>query len=122
MSIIGTGSVVNANHIKQSRYCLQTYLCALFVKLRAAKEKSGSTLSVFEWLELRKNQNDMCCYWYLIFTLQLDILFYIRSLQESNHKLLVYAMKNLMKWVFSFDRVHYARWGTVDAFDFMTRF
>ena len=102
ISIIGTGSVVNANHIKQSRYCLQTSLCALFIKLKAAKEKSGSTLSVFEWLELRKNQNDMCYYWYLIFTLQLDILLYIRSLRESNYKLLVYAMKNLMKWVFSF--------------------
>ena len=63
---MGTGSVVNANHIKQSRYCLQTSLCALFIKLKAAKEKSGSTLSVFEWLELRKNQNDMCYYWYLI--------------------------------------------------------
>ena len=79
MSIMGTGSVVNANHIKQSRYCLQTSLCALFIKLKAAKEKSGSTLSVFEWLELRKNQNHMCYYWYLIFTLQLDILLYIRS-------------------------------------------
>ena len=79
MSIIGAGSVVNANHIKQSHYCLQTSLCALFIKLKAAKEKSGSTLSVFEWLELRKNQNHMCYYWYLIFTVQLDILLYIRS-------------------------------------------
>ena len=46
--IIGTGSVANANHIKQSHYCLQTSLRALFIKLKAAKEKSGSTLSVFE--------------------------------------------------------------------------
>ena len=113
MSIIGTGSVINANHIKQSRYCFQTSLCALFIKLKTAKEKSGSGLSVFEKLELRKNQNDISYYWYLIFTLQLDILLYIRSLRESNYKLLVYAMENLMKWVFSFDRVHYARWRTV---------
>ena len=67
MSIIGTGSAVNTNHIKQSHYCLQTSLCVLFIKLKAAKEKSGSTLSVFEWLELRKNQNDMCYYWLLDF-------------------------------------------------------
>ena len=120
--IIGTGSVANANHIKQSHYCLQTSLCALFIKLKAAKEKSGSTLSVFEWLELRKNQNDMCYYWYLIFTLQLDIFLYIRSLRESNYKLLVYVMKNLMKWVLLFDRVHYARWGTVHGFDLMSLF
>ena len=47
---------------------------------------------------------------------------YIRSLRESNYKLLVHAMKNLMKWVFSFDRAHYARWGTVHVFDLMTLF
>ena len=64
----------------------------------------------------------MCYYGNLIFTLQLDILLYIRSLRESHYKLLVYAMKNLMKWVFSFDRVHYARWATVHVFDLMTLF
>ena len=31
-------------------------------------------------------------------------------------------MKNLMKWVLLFDRVHYARWGTVHGFDLMTLF
>ena len=97
-------------------------LCALFIKLKAAKEKSSSILSVFEWLELRKKQNDVCYYWYLIFTFQLDILLYIRSLRESNDNFLVYAMKNLIKWVFPFDRVHYVIWGTVHVFDLMTLF
>ena len=46
----------------------------------------------------------------------------MRSLRESNNKLLVYSMKNLMKWLFSFDRVHYARWGTVHVFDLLTLF
>ena len=31
-------------------------------------------------------------------------------------------MKNLMKWVFSFNRVRYARWGTVHVFDLITLF
>ena len=67
------------------------------------KDKSRSTLSSLEWLEQSKNQNEMCYYWYLILTLQADILFYARSLRESNYKFLIHAMKNLMKWVFSFD-------------------
>ena len=122
MSVTGTVSVVNGNHIKQSRYRLQTSLCAMFIKLKAAKEKSSSIISVFEWLELRKKQNDMCYYWYLIFTFQLDILLYIRLLRESNYKLLVCAMTNLMKWVLPFDRVHYVIWGRVHVFDLMTLF
>ena len=51
MSIIGTGALVPANHIKQACYCVQVSLCALFLKLNDEKDKSGSTLSSLEWLE-----------------------------------------------------------------------
>ena len=57
----------------------------------------------------------MCLYWYLIVTLQADILLYARYLQESNYKLLVHAMKN------SFDHYNYALCATVHLFDLMTR-
>ena len=30
LSIIGTGAVVNANHVKQARYCLQVSACAIY--------------------------------------------------------------------------------------------
>ena len=33
MSIIGTGAVVHASHIKQARYCLKVSFCALFLTL-----------------------------------------------------------------------------------------
>ena len=120
MPIIRTGALVHENLIKQARYCLQVCLCALFLKLKDAKDKSRSTLSSLEWLEQSKNQNEMCSYWYLIVTLQRDILLYVRSLRESNYKLLIYAMKNLMKWVFSFHCDNYTRWATVHLFDLMT--
>ena len=41
MSIIRTGALVPANHIKQARYCLQIFLRALLLKLKDAKDKSG---------------------------------------------------------------------------------
>ena len=34
LSIIGTGAVVNANYVKQGRYCLQVSVCAIYSKLR----------------------------------------------------------------------------------------
>ena len=92
-------------------------MCALFLKLKDAKDKSDLTLSSLEWLEQTKNQNEMCYYWYLIVTLQTDILLYVRSLRESNYRLLIHAMKNLMKWVFLFDHYNYAQWATVHLFD-----
>ena len=93
LSIIGTGAFLNANYIKQARYCLQVSLCALYIKLTDAKDKSNSSLTPTEWLQERKNDNGMCYYWYLIVMLEMDILLYIRSLRESNYKLFVFATK-----------------------------
>ena len=53
-----------------------------FLKLKDAKNKSGSTLSSLKWLEQSKNRSEMCHYWYLIVTLQTDILWYERPLRE----------------------------------------
>ena len=49
MSLIGTGSLFHANHIKQARYCLQVSLCAMLLK--DTKDKSGLTLGLLEGLE-----------------------------------------------------------------------
>ena len=50
-SITGTGSVVNANHIKQARYCIQVIICVLYSKLKEARSAANSALSPFEWLK-----------------------------------------------------------------------
>ena len=57
MLIVGTGNLVHANHINQTHYCLQVSLCALFLILKDGKD---STISSLEWLQLSKNQNEMC--------------------------------------------------------------
>ena len=84
MSVIDVEALVHANHIKQACYCPQVSLHALFLRLKDAKDISGSTLSSLDCLEQSKNQNEMCHYWYLIVTLQADILLHVRSLRESN--------------------------------------
>ena len=60
MSTIRTGALVHANHIKQARYYLQVFFCALFLKLKDVKDKLGSILSSLEWLEQLKNQIEIC--------------------------------------------------------------
>ena len=46
ISIIGTEAMINVNHIKQARYCMQVSLCAIYKKLTEAHQASGSDLSV----------------------------------------------------------------------------
>ena len=48
---IGTSSIVDANDIKRSRYCLQVSLCAIYRLLKDAHKKSESCLSPIKWLD-----------------------------------------------------------------------
>ena len=59
----------------------------------------------------------MCLYWKMIMDLQIDILLFIRSIRESNFRLYVLCLKNLMKWIFALDHYNYARWLTVHLFE-----
>ena len=74
LSIIGTGALVNVNHIKQARYCLQVSIAAIFTKLKEAHGASCSHLPIMDWLAEEAKSNPMCFYWKLILCLQLDIL------------------------------------------------
>ena len=113
VSIIGTGAVVRANHIKQARYCLQVALCAIYLKLKDALNEEGSATSPIEWLKSKAKISQMCNYWHIIMKLQIEILLFIRSIRESNFTLYVLCVKNLMKWLFAFDHYNYARWVSV---------
>ena len=48
------------------------------------------------------------------------ILLYVGSLRELNYEFLIHAMKNLMKWVFSFDHYNCAQWAAVHLFDLVS--
>ena len=96
-SILGTGAAVNANHIKQARYCLQVIICVIYGKLTEARNAAHSDLTPIEWLKESIHHSKMC-YWHLILSLEFDILLYVRSLRESNFLLHVHVLRNMMKW------------------------
>ena len=52
-SILGTGAAVNANHIKQARYCLQVIICVIYVKPTEARNAADTDLTPIEWLKER---------------------------------------------------------------------
>ena len=119
-SIIGTGAVVNANHIKQARYCLQVTLSALYLKLTEARSSDKTNLSPMLWLKEEKNVRDMCFYWHLILKLEIEILLFVRSICDSNFMLYILSLQRMVKWMFALDHFHYARWISIHLFDLMT--
>lgn len=106
LSVTGTGAAFNANYVKQGRYCLQVCLCAIYSKLKGPRVKEQFALMLLDWLETKIASVQMRNDWYLILTLQVDFLLYIRSIRESNFQFYISSIKNLMKWLFVFDRYH----------------
>ena len=99
LSIVGSEALVTVNHIKKARYCLQVSLCAIYSFLESAHQESGDTNSVWDWLRSRSEISEMCRYWHIIFQLMLNVLIFVRSIQEGNFAL-CFVITSYCKMVF----------------------
>ena len=90
------GALVNVNHIKQARYCLQVSIAVIFPKLKEAHGASGSNLRLMDWLAEEAKSHTMCFYWKLTLCLQLDILVFLRSIREKNFHFYVLLIEKLI--------------------------
>ena len=97
LSTIGTSSIVDANDIKRSRYCLQVSLCAIYWLLKDAHKKIESCLSPIKWLDEKSKSNQMCFYWKLIVDFQINILLFVRSIRQGNFTLYRNTLFNTLK-------------------------
>ena len=113
LSTKGTSAVIDANHIKRARYCLQVSLCVIYKLLKEAHIKSASSLSILDWVADASKNSEMCFYWKMIFEVQLGILIFVTSIQEGIFKLYLAALYSFLKWYFAFDKYNYARWATI---------
>ena len=121
LATIGAGSVVDVNHIKRARYCMQVLLCAMYRKLASACSNEGddSHIDPQEWLTDKAETNSMCRYLKIVLDLQAQILSFVRSIREGNFILYVQSLRSILKWFFILDHYNYARWLTVHVFDMM---
>ena len=103
--------MVNVNHIKKARYCLQVSVCVIYIKLKEAHSATGSIWSPMEWLKSKTEENQMCHYWNMILCLQIDILLFIRSIRVSDFHIYVHCVSRIslsgfLRWIDGL----YARW------------
>ena len=75
---ISTPTIVDANNIKRSRYCLQVAICVNYELLKEAHADSQSNLSLFDWLEERSKIRQMAYYWRLTLNFQIQVLIFVR--------------------------------------------
>ena len=111
----------DVNHIKKARYSVQLCFCALFSCLKDAYSALGGSGDLFQWAEcLADGGNLLIKFWLEILKFEMKFLILVRSIRESNFRLFVSSLEQLIPWFFIFDKTHYLRWLSVHIFDLMT--
>ena len=116
-TIGGATALVDVNHIKRSRYCLQISVVAIYRLLKAAHFESKSHLQPLEWLDRMSETSEMCFYWRVILLYELQFLVFLRAIREGNFKLYLETLFRFLRWYFALDKYNYARWATIHWFD-----
>ena len=119
LSILGTQSLVTVNDIKRARYCLQIGACVIYKLLSKTHQESGDNTALDAWLEIRANNSEMALYWKIILEIMVDALVFIRSIREGRFLLYQATLRKLVKWYFALDHYNYARWISVQLYDFL---
>ena len=117
LSITGTDAVININHLKRVRYCIQVIVCVIYKKMKEAYFKTKSILSLMQWLNEQSEKSSMSFTWVLIFNVEILILLFVRSQRESNFLLRTAVIRSFMKYYSELDHYNYARWLSVHLFD-----
>ena len=120
LSTSGTSTIVDVNDLKRTRYCIQVAACSIFMLLKDAHSRSGSELSIFQWLDDKSKSSQMCYYWRMILLFQLQILIFVRSIRAGNFSLYVQTLHTFLKWYFALDKYNYSRWATIYWFDLIS--
>ena len=90
-----------------------------FSKLQEALVKDRLSLHPYSWLVKNSVTNWVCFIWKVILNLEIQILIFARSHRGGNFQLYRQILCKTMRWYFSHDPFHYARWFRVHIFDLM---
>ena len=52
-------------------------------------------------------------FWFTLVEPETLLMIYVQSIRESNFKLFVSHLHNIIPWMFALDQIHYTRWLTV---------
>lgn len=122
-------SFLSAASVTKTRQAHQVTACVLYKLMKLAYAEyctddqlsgdSTESMNFQDWCERRKQESPQFNYWYLILSMELVILIFIRSLREANFSLYCQALCQLIPYMFANNNVNYARWLPIHLRDMM---
>jgi len=84
-----------------------------------ANDQTEVVLNIKDWCERRKSESPQFQFWNLLLTMELTILYLVRSFREADFTLYRQSLCELMPFFFANNNVNYARWLPIHLRDMM---
>ena len=102
--------------------CLHKLMATAYSDYCTEPAVSSDEVHSFEaWCDSRKQQSSQCQSWYLVLSMELEILSLIRLFREANYDLYRQSLVGLIPYFFANNNVNYARWLHIHLRDMSTR-
>ena len=120
-------SLIKASHVTKTWHAHQVTAASVHTLLYRAyieytSEATASetgVLSLKRWCEVRAQESLQFSYWLKTPSLEITLLFFIRSLWDGNFQLYKESFIQIVPWMFALDHTHYSRWLAVHIHDMM---
>ena len=94
---------LSGSQVKRSR-CAYIISCAgLHLLLKDSYTKSGTDLSLKDWIALKKIQSVNFNYWITVFEMETMLMLLVKSLRISDFEMFVDSVEKLIPWFFVLD-------------------
>ena len=120
-NVTGTGnqSLLTGKEVSKTKYCHQVTASVLHRLMRDAYKQNNleNELNFESWRAQMETQFPQFRYWSICLKIEMTLFLFTRSIRSRNFVLYIYAINQLLQWMFTLDHFHYSRWLSVHLFD-----
>ena len=121
----GNQALLNGKEVSKTKYCHQITAFVLNRLLKTAYEEAlsnaeSANVDIQSWRKNLEKNYPTFHYWSVCLRMEMDLFLITRSIRSRNFCLYRYAINILLKWMFSLDNYHYARWLSVHLLDMVS--
>ena len=108
---------LKAAHVTRTRRAHQVSASSLhvlrqkaYIHYKRTLEEDQNLISVEEWLSRNAETSPQFQFWSMILQQEVDVMIFVRAIQEADFLLYIDALAKNVPWLFAFDHTNYAGW------------
>ena len=98
------------NKVKRTLYVHQASLASLTSLATEAFNLCNEELNFEDWKQQLSSKSPTATFWFTLLDLENFLMMYVRSIREGNFKLFISCLREIIRWMFALNHIHYVRW------------